>query len=66
MTPWTVAHQARLSVGLYRQEHCSGLPLPSPISVVYEGKPHDFRIPHIHGAYASSIVVKKEKEKVVA
>ena len=28
--PMTVAHQAPLSVGLSRQESCSGLPLPSP------------------------------------
>ena len=29
-TPWTVAHQASLSVGLSRQESWSGLPFPSP------------------------------------
>ena len=29
-TPWTVAHQAPLSVGLSRQEYWSGLSLPSP------------------------------------
>ena len=29
-TPWTVAHQAPLSVGFSRQECQSGLPLPSP------------------------------------
>ena len=28
--PWTVAHQAPLSMGFSRQEYCSGLPLPSP------------------------------------
>ena len=28
--PWTVAHQAPLSVGLPRQEHWSGLPFPPP------------------------------------
>ena len=28
--PWTVAHQAPLSVGFSRQEYCSGLPFPSP------------------------------------
>ena len=31
-TPWTVAYQARLSMGFSRQEYCSGLPLPSPLS----------------------------------
>ena len=25
-TPWTVPHQALLSMGFPRQEHCSGLP----------------------------------------
>ena len=28
VTPWTVAHQAPLSMGFYRQEHRSGLPFP--------------------------------------
>ena len=30
VTPWTVARQAPLSMGLSRQEHWSGLPLPPP------------------------------------
>ena len=29
-TPWTVAHQALLSMGFPRQEYWSGLPFPSP------------------------------------
>ena len=29
-TPWTVAHQAPLSVGFFRQEYWSELPFPSP------------------------------------
>ena len=29
-TPWTVAHQAPLSMGFSRQEHWSGLPCPPP------------------------------------
>ena len=28
--PWTVAHQASLSMEFFRQEYWSGLPLPSP------------------------------------
>ena len=28
--PWTVAHQAPLSMVFPRQEYCSGLPFPSP------------------------------------
>ena len=30
VTPWTVAHQAPLSVGFSRHEYYSGLPCPSP------------------------------------
>ena len=29
-TPWTVAHQAPLSMGFSSQEYWSGLPFPSP------------------------------------
>ena len=29
-TPWTVAHQAPLSMGFPSQEYWSGLPFPSP------------------------------------
>ena len=29
-TPWTVTHQAPLSIEFYRQEYWSGLPLPTP------------------------------------
>ena len=31
-TPWTVTHQASLSMGFPRQEYWSGLPFPSPDS----------------------------------
>ena len=30
VTPWTIAHQAPLSMGFFRQECWSGLPFPSP------------------------------------
>ena len=30
-TPWTAAHQAPPSMGFFRQEYWSGVPLPSPI-----------------------------------
>ena len=30
VTPWTVAHQAPLSIGFSRQEYWSGFPFPSP------------------------------------
>ena len=35
VTPWTMAHQAPLSMGFFRQEHWSGLPFPSP-AIKYE------------------------------
>ena len=37
MTPWTVAHQAPLSMGLSRQEYWSGLPSPSPGDLLNPG-----------------------------
>ena len=30
LTPWTVAHQAPLSMGFFREEYWSGLPFPPP------------------------------------
>ena len=30
VTPWTAAYQAPPSMGFSRQEHWSGVPLPSP------------------------------------
>ena len=35
--PWTVAHQAPLSMGFLRQEHGSGLPFPSPGDLPHPG-----------------------------
>ena len=32
-TPWTVAFQAPLSMGFFRQQYWSGLPFPSPFSL---------------------------------
>ena len=36
-TPWTVAHQAPLSMGFPRQEYWSGLSLPSPGHIPHPG-----------------------------
>ena len=33
-TPWTAAYQAPLSMGFFRQEYWSGVPLPSPFFLV--------------------------------
>jgi len=34
MTPWIAAYQAPPSMGFPRQEYWSGLPLPSPYSIL--------------------------------
>ena len=36
-TPWTVAHQALLSMGFSRREYWSGLPFPSPEDLLDPG-----------------------------
>ena len=36
-SPWTVAHQAPLSIGFPRQEYWSGLSFPSPGDLPYSG-----------------------------
>ena len=36
-TPWTVTHQAPLSMGFSRQEYWTGLPFPSPGSLPNPG-----------------------------
>ena len=37
VTPWTVAHQAPLSLGFSRQESWSGLPCPPPVDIPHPG-----------------------------
>ena len=37
MTPWTVAQQTPLSMGIFRQEYWSGLPFPSPGDLPHPG-----------------------------
>ena len=51
-TPWTVAHQAPLSMGFLRQEPWSGLPCP-PLGV----EPMSF-IPHLLWAFQVALLVK--------
>ena len=38
VTPWTVAQQAPLSMGFFRQEYWSGVPLPSPDTYLLNDK----------------------------
>ena len=37
MTPWTIAHQASLSMEFSKQEYCSGLPFTSPGAIPNPG-----------------------------
>ena len=39
--PWTIAHQAPLSVGFFRQEYWSGLPFPLPGDLPDPGVRHE-------------------------
>ena len=50
VTPWTVAHQAPLSIGFSRQESWSGLPCPPPGHLPDSGiKPASFMSPALPG-----------------
>ena len=52
MTPWTVAHQAPLSMGFSRQEHWSGLPGPPPGDLPDLGiKPMSLMSPTLAGGF---------------
>ena len=35
VTPWTAAYQAPPSIGFFRQEYWSGVPLPSPLVYIH-------------------------------
>ena len=51
-TPWTVAHQALLSVRFSRQEYWSGLPCPAPGDLLYPGiKPTSLTSPALAGRF---------------
>ena len=51
-TPWTVAHQAPLSLEFSRQEYYSGLPFPSPGDLPYPGiEPMSLVSPALAGGF---------------
>ena len=51
VTPWTVAHQAPLSIGFSRQEYQSGLSFPPPGDLSKPGiKPTSLRSPALAGS----------------
>ena len=49
VTPWTVAHQAPLSMGFARQEHWSRLPFPSPRDLPDSGSNPSLKSPALAG-----------------
>ena len=49
LTPWTIAHQAPLSMGFPRQEYCSGLPVPSPEPFIKSFSLHFGKLIHATG-----------------
>ena len=52
MTPWTIAHQAPLSMGFSRQEYWSGLPYPSPGDLPDPGiEPQSLGFPALAGGF---------------
>ena len=51
-TLWTVAHQAPLSTGFFRQEYCSDMPCPPPGDLPDSGiKPTSFMSPALAGRF---------------
>ena len=52
VTPWTVAHQASLSMGFSRQEYWSELPFPPPGDLLDPGiEPASLRSPVLAGEF---------------
>ena len=57
-TPWTVAHQAALSMQFPRQESWSGLSVPPPGNLVHPGiEPMSLVSPELAGAFFTIIVI---------
>ena len=55
VTPWTVAHQALLSMGFSRQEYWSGLPCPPPRDLTDPGIKHvSFMSPALAGWFPTT------------
>ena len=54
--PWTVAHQAPLSTGCFRQEYWSGLPCPPPGDLPDPGiEPGSLMSPALAGEFSTTV-----------
>ena len=60
VTPWTVAHQAPLSMKFFRQEYWSGLPFPSPGALPNPGvEPTSLVSPALAGRFFTTLPSEK-------
>ena len=58
ITPWTVAHQAPLSMGFSRQEYWSGWPFPTPGDLPNTGiKPASLMPPALAGRFFTTSTI---------
>ena len=65
LTPWTVAHQAPLSMEFSKQEYWSGLPLPSPGDAPDPGiKPASHASPSLAGGFFTTMPLGITQEMV--
>ena len=56
LRPWTVAHQAPLSMGFSMQEYCNGLPFPTPGDLPDQGiKPTSLVSPALAGEFFTTM-----------
>ena len=64
VTPWTIAHQAPLSMGFSRQEYWSGLPGPSPGDLPDPGiEPTSLVSPALAGGFFTTSTTWKAKKQ---
>ena len=60
VTPWTVAHQAPLSMEFSQQEYWNGLSFPSPGDLPHPGiEPGSFESPALAGGFFTIILREK-------
>ena len=65
VTPWTVAHQAPLSMGFSRQEYWSGVPCPPPGDLPDPGiEPASLMPPALAGRFFTTGAAREAPEKV--
>ena len=64
-TPWTVAHQAALSMKFSKQEHRSGLPFPSAADLLHPGiEPVSLGSPELSGRFTTSWAISEATKNV--